>query len=184
MITTLLTYTFVILAAMYINRLAGGGYPVDQDFVQKTPLKFLFGRIQCAVYLSLVSLLLFPWLIALTFSLGFYFWRLFSWGFMIRGIAGAEMPDRVANPVEGFLSNTFGYTGGMFVRMLFIAPMLGAIVFLVGNYYLIALAVPFALLSTLSYVIAAKYTPSHIIGVAELATGVLWGVLIVIISLI
>jgi hypothetical protein len=184
MIILLATYSLVILASMIINRLAGGGYPVDQDFIKNTPLKFLFGRIQCGAYIGLVSYLIFSWEIAVIAGLGFYFWRLFSWGFMIRGIAGEEMPDRDANPVEGFLSKTFGYTGGMFVRMLFIAPMLIVIGFLVGNYYIIALSIPFAFFATLCYVLSSKYTPKHIIGVAELGVGVLWGILLVLISMI
>jgi hypothetical protein len=181
MIVYALTSVFVVAASTYINRLAGGGFPINLESVQNSWYSVFFGRFQCAVYLFLVSLLVQPWEVALVLASGFFFWRLFSWGYLIGGIAGGHKPNREPRLVEGTLLKIFGPIVGMAVRMLFVVPCLAMIAFITGNYWILSLSIPFAILGALSYVLAWKYTPSKIIDNAELGVGMLWGLLILLV---
>jgi len=174
----LLTATFVCFAATYLNRLAGGGWPINIESVQNAWYSVFFGRFQCAFYIFLVSLLVQPWTVALSLALGFFFWRLFSWGYLIGGIADGHKPNREPHPVEGTLLKLFGPVVGMTVRMLFVLPGLSVVAFIIGNYWILGLSIPFAILGALSYVLAWKYTPQKIIDNGELGVGMLWGLLI------
>ena len=170
----------VIAACASINRLAGGGWPVE--IAQGTPWRFLFGRVQAGVYIAIVALLLHPWPIALAIGAGFVFWRLFGWGHLISLGRKSGASLRPATGVDGFLVERFGPHGGLFLRMAFVAPALVAVAYLTGSAWLMLLTIPFAFLALLAYEFwwfvwrDAKDPIPH----AEITVGALWGVLIVI----
>jgi hypothetical protein len=166
----------VIALCAVINRLAGGGRPVDA--VQGTPWRFAFGRVQSAAYIALAALLLHDWQIALAFGLGFWFWRLFGWGHLIslNRHSGAKLRD--ATGVDGFLIERFGAHFGLYIRMLFVAPALIAVAFLGGPEWFLLLAIPFAALAMLAYEFWWRVRTDPI-APAEITVGALWGALIV-----
>jgi hypothetical protein len=166
----------VIAACAFINRLAGGGWPVD--IAQGTPWRFLFGRIQAGAYIGLVALLLHDWQIALAFGLGFLFWRLFGWGHLIS--LGRHSGAKLREPtgVDGFFVERFGPHGGLFLRMAFVAPALIAVALLGGPAWAPLLTIPFAALAMLAYEFWWRFRADPI-REAELTVGALWGALIV-----
>jgi hypothetical protein len=171
-----LTALAIIAACAWFNRMAGGGWPSNAE----RWYDFLTSRWACAVYLGLAAWTMHAWPVAIAFGGGFLFWRIFSWGYLIGGIAGGHRPTgRDPRPVEGTLLKWFGPYGGMFARMMFVLPCLIAVAWLAGALWIILLAIPFAAIATLSYVLAWRYTPRHVIENAEWAVGVLWGALIV-----
>ncbi len=170
----------VIGGCAWFNRMAGGGWPSNAD----RWYDFLTSRWACAVYLGLAAWTLHAWPVALAFGGGFLFWRIFSWGYLVGGIAGGRTPYRENGPglVEGNLLAWFGPYGGMFARMLFVTPGLVAVAWLTGPIGFPLLAIPFAVLATLSYVVAWRLHPQRIFSVAEPPIGALWGGLIVLAS--
>jgi hypothetical protein len=170
------TVALVIALCATINRLAGGGWPVN--VIQTTPWRFAFGRYQSALYIALAALLLHDWRIALAFGLGFWFWRLFGWGHLISlgRHSGAKLRD--ATGLDKFLIQRFGAHFGLFLRMLFVLPGLATVTALGGPAWLPLLAIPFAALAMLAYELWWRVKPDPI-GPAEITVGVLWGGLIV-----
>jgi hypothetical protein len=160
-----------------INRLAGGGWPVD--VVQGSPWRFAFGRVQCAAYIALAALLLHDWQIALAFGLGFLFWRLFGWGHLISLGRESGATARPATGVDRFLVNSFGAHAGLFLRMAFVAPALLTVAFLGGPEWFLLLAIPFAALAMLAYELWWRVRTDPI-APAEITVGALWGALIAI----
>jgi hypothetical protein len=171
-----LIYTFIIAASAASNRLAGGGWPVNA--LDATPGRFAFGRFQTATHLGLVALIVHPWQIALAFALGFLFWRLFGWGHLITLGRTSGATARPATGVDKILLESLGPHWGLFVRMLFVLPMLIAVAWFTGNPATPLLAIPFAALAVGAYEFWWRIKTDPI-GPAELSVGVLWGVLIV-----
>jgi hypothetical protein len=168
--------TFVVIAGCaWFNRMAGGGWPTG---VVPDALR---GKWACGVYLGLMAWALHAWPVAIAFGAGFVFWRLFSWGWLIGGIAGGHEPTARPTPslVEGTLLEWFGPYGGMFARMMFVLPCLIAVAWLAGPIWFPLLAIPFAALAALTYVITWRVTPNRVIENAEWVVGALWGGLIV-----
>jgi hypothetical protein len=169
--------SLVIALCAVINRLAGGGWPVN--VVQGSPWRFAFGRYQSAAYIGLAALLMHDWQIALAFGAGFWFWRLFGWGHLIslNRHSGAKLRD--ATGLDKFLTQRFGAHFGLFLRMLFVAPALIAVAVLGGPEWFLLLAIPFAALAMLAYELwwRVRIDP---IREAELTVGALWGGLIVV----
>jgi hypothetical protein len=172
-----MTAALVIALCAVINRLAGGGWPVD--VVQGTPWRFAFGRYQSAIYIALAALILHGWPVALAFGIGFWFWRLFGWGHLISLGRESGATARPATGVDRFLFNSFGAHAGLFLRMAFVAPALIAVVSLGGPVWLLLLTIPFGLLAMLAYEFWWRVKPDPI-GPAELTVGAIWGALIVI----
>lgn len=172
-----LTASLVITMSAFINRMAGGGWPVQH--LEGTPLRFLYGRFQTAAYLGLVALMLHDWPVALAFGLGFLFWRLFGWGHLISlgRHSGAKL--RAPTGVDGILMETVGPYWGLFLRMLFVLPCLCAVSLLTANPWLPLMTIPFAALAVLAYE-AWWRVRTDPIKEAELTVGALWGALIVI----
>jgi hypothetical protein len=171
-----LTAALVVALCAMVNRLAGGGWPVD--VIQHSPLRFLFGRYHSALYIALTALLLHDWQIALAFGIGFWFWRLFGWGHLISLGRPSGAMNRKATGVDAFLVNSFGAHAGLFLRMAFVAPALLAVAFLGGPEWLLLLAIPFAALAMLAYEFWWRYRADPIKN-AEITVGALWGALIV-----
>lgn len=169
----------VVLACAWFNRMAGGGWPSG---IRAGCWDVFFGRIACSVYVGLAALAMHDWPAALAFGAGFFFWRVFSWGWLIGAVAGGHRPTArpVPSPVEGWLLERLGAHGGLFARMLFVLPCLIAVAWLAGSAWLPLLALPFAGLATLAYVAAWRWYPQHIFRVAEPLAGALWGALIVV----
>jgi hypothetical protein len=167
----------VIALCAVVNRLAGGGWPVN--VVQGSPWRFAFGRYQSAAYIGLAALLLHDWQIALAFGLGFWFWRLFGWGHLISLGRESGATGRPATGVDEVLVEIAGPHLGLLLRMMFVFPALVAVNLLGAWPYIIFLAFPFSALAMLSYELWWRVKPDPI-GPAELTVGALWGALIVV----
>jgi hypothetical protein len=166
----------IIALCAVVNRLAGGGWPVD--VAQGTPWRFAFGRYQSAAYIALAAMILHDWQIAIAFGLGFWFWRLFGWGHLISLGRESGATARPATGIDRFLVNSFGAHAGLFLRMSFVAPTLIAVASLGGPVWLLLLTIPFGVLAMLAYELWWRVKPDPI-GPAELTVGALWGALIV-----
>jgi hypothetical protein len=168
----------VIALCAVINRLAGGGWPVN--VVQGSPWRFAFGRYQSAAYIGLTALLMHDWQIALAFGLGFWFWRLFGWGHLISLGRESGATARPATGVDWLLVSAFGAHLGLVARMTFVLPGLIAVSMLNGFQFPFSSALVFGVLAMIAYEVAWRLNPRHVIRDAEITVGALWGALIAI----
>lgn len=180
----LLIALVVLAACAFLNRFAGGGWP-GHLWDEHRPDK-LWGR---ALYLAALGMGLAAllaghgWSAALAVGLAFLAWRSPAWGLLISLGRPSGASGRKPHWFEGFL---LGASAGsvhvaLLARHLFlIIPGLVAIGWAAQSTFVLALALPFAVLATLAYEIAWRVTPREPIRTAEIIVGALWGALILI----
>jgi hypothetical protein len=171
-----LSAALVVVLSALINRMAGGGWPVQ--LLEDTPGRWLYGRVQCAAYIGIVALILHGWPVALAFGAGFLFWRLFGWGHLISLGRPSGASLRPATGVDHVLLEIAGPHGGLVLRMMFVLPGLVAVNMFGGWPYVVFLAFPFAFLAMVAYELWWRVRTDPI-REAELTVGALWGALIV-----
>lgn len=159
----------IILAAAVLNRVRGGGFYGD-----KLPGRALF---YVAPVIGLLALALHSQLIAVTVFLGYFLWAAFSWGATL-GRIGGFTPDRKIDGLEELLSK-LPPSVAVFVRMMFVLPMVAVIAFILGNPWFLLAAPIFAGLSVIVYRILFRPISDYDWMRSEIAVGGLWGLLIV-----
>lgn len=164
-----------IVACAALNRLRG-----DKSWMPSwLPGRALF---YAAPAVGAVALLTNGWLVAGAFAAAYFFWAVFPWGFTLASLGGFT-PPRDPDPLDAFLMR-LGKPWGALARMGFVLPGAGLITYLTGAWIVMGLAAGFAVLATAAY--WALFSPMGTYDWlrAEVATGGLWGVLIVLVGLL
>jgi hypothetical protein len=166
----------VVLAAALLNRVRGGGLWIGS----RLPGRALWWS---AVALAGVALLVAPWPVAVAWGLAFLVWGMPPWGHLI-GL-GRFAPDRNVTPSERWLLRVCEGSEHLafFLRNLAILPGLLLVAILVDAVPLVAAGIIAAGLIVAVYEAAWRLNPRNPIWLAEIATGALWGALIVGVSL-
>lgn len=165
---------YLIIPAMAaINAFRGGRIVADE----RLPGRNLY---IAAPLVFLVCLLAYHWTVALAWAATYLFWGAFSWGHLI-GMGFFSPSDRKAPPLEqACMALSAGVpTLAMAWRELFILPGLLLVGYLTQEWWIPALAFPFALVAALSRRLAWEGQPQEAIPLGEILEGVAWGVLIV-----
>lgn len=144
---------FILLACAGLNRARGD----DRWMPAWLPGRALW---YVAPAIGLVALLAQPWPSAMAFSLAYLLWGVPAWGAIYD--LGRFTPGRWEH-------------ARLFLRMLLVVPVL--VVFGAGGIFL---GIFFALASVAAYEAAWRLWPDNPIWRAEIATGALWGALILI----
>lgn len=169
MITTVLLSLLILVACAFLNRVRGGGFYGDK----------LPGRAILYVFplIGLLAFSLHSYLISITIALGYLFWGVFSWGATMARLGGFT-PPRELTGLEEFLSQ-FTPTVAAFIRMSFVLPMCFGIALFLANPWFAITALIFAVIAVAIY--ASFFRPLNNMDWmrAEIATGGLWGLLIV-----
>lgn len=158
----------IVFAAALLNRVRGGGFGG-----QYLPGRALFW---VAPAVGLLALALNPWPVAVAFGLGYLAWGMPSWGHILARLGGYT-PDREASWLERTFEGIWPRLA-VFLRMLFVLPGVAAVAWLVGDWRFLLAAPAFAAAATAVYVILFRPIGSHDWMRAEVATGGLWGCLI------
>lgn len=159
----------------FLNRVRGGGFWGD-----KLPSRPLFWITPVIV---LIAFAFKPILVAVALGATYLFWGIWPWGHLYSiGRLSAEQMGREISDLEAMLLNwvSDNYFWAFVLRHLFVLPGLILAVVFGGPFYLLILAPIFAVLAAQAYELAWRHHPTNPIWVAELLTGALWGVLLVI----
>lgn len=165
--------TVVVLCAL-INRVRGGGFDGGE----------LPGR---AIYwmpfaLGAVAFLLVPPIFAVCLALGYFIWGAPAWGHVLARL-GDYAPNRPPAKLEKLLMRLPGKFLPAFARMLFVTPAVVAVAVLAGQPWLVLMAPIFAYSATETYRVLFRPLGFYDWTRAELITGALWGVMIVVLAL-
>lgn len=119
------------------------------------------------------------WAMGVMFGLGFVFWRLFSWGYLIT--LGYYTPDRQPSVLEmTLLRTTHGeYFSALVLRMCFVLPIMVWLAFTSANPVYAVATIPLAFALSGAYALAWRVSPSNPIHIAEYICGAIWGFLMV-----
>lgn len=167
----IITAILVVAACAVLNRVRGGGFYGDK----------LPGRAVLWVSAAIggIAYLVHPqdWRIAVAFGTGFLFWGLWSWGYAFAGLGGYK-PERAPSTLEAFLMLFGPAVVQTFVRHMFVIVAIGAVAWLLGSWWFLVAAPVFAAAATAVYTILFRPISNLDWTRAEIATGALWGCLI------
>jgi hypothetical protein len=169
MLTQLAIACGIIVACAVLNRVRGGGFWGD-----KLPGRAL---LWVAPAMGLVAWAVNPWPVAVAFGLGYLAWGVLAWSYILCRLAGIE-PPRSPGIGEAFCMLAPGKVAPVFVRMMFVLPCVVAVAWLLGNWWFLAAALAFAAAATAVYALLFRPIGSHDWMRAEIATGAVWGLLI------
>ncbi len=162
---------FVIVSCAVLNRVRGGGFYGDK----------LPGRavLWVSVAIGVIAYLVHPqdWRIGAAFGAGFLFWGLWSWGYAFAGLGGHN-PERSPSVLENFLMLFGASVVQTFVRHMFVIVAVGAVAWLIGSWWFLITAPIFAAVATAFYTLLFRPLGNLDWMRAEIATGALWGALI------
>lgn len=159
----------IVLACAWLNRVRGGG--LGGQHLPGRPLLW------AAPALAVVALLVHPWPIAVAFGLGYLTWGVLAWSYILCRLAGVA-PPRSPGIGEAFCMLAPGTIPPVFVRMMFVLPGVAAVAWGMGHWWFLAAAPAFAAAATTVYAVLFRPIGSHDWMRAEIATGALWGLLI------
>ena len=128
--------------------------------------------------MGLLALTAQPWPKALAVALGYLFWAVWAWGYPLAALGGVT-PSRAPDALERALM-AIGTPWAAMARMAFILPCLVALALLGSGWQILIFAPAFVGLSVLSYYAFLAEPDMEDWRNAELATGALWGILIII----
>lgn len=169
MLTQLALACGLVVACAILNRVRGGGFGGD-----KLPGRAL---LWVSVAIGLTAWAIHPWPVAVAFGLGYLAWGVLAWSYILCRLAGIE-PPRSPGIGEGFCMLAPGTVAPVFVRMMFVLPCVIAVAWLLDHWWLLAAAPAFAAAATTIYAVLFRPIGSHDWMRAEIATGGLWGLLI------
>lgn len=158
----------IIFAAALLNRVRGGGFGG-----QYLPGRALFW---VAPAIAALAGAVNPWPVAVAFGLGYLAWGMPSWGHILARLGGYR-PDREASWLERTFEGIWPRLA-VFLRMMFVLPGIAAIAWLIGGWWFLLAAPAFAAAATLIYAALFRPIGPHDWMRAEVATGGLWGLLI------
>lgn len=158
----------IVLVCAWLNRVRGGG--MGGQFL---PGRALFW---VAPAMGLVAWAVNPWPVAVAFGLGYLVWGLFSWGHILAKLGGYT-PEREASWLERTFEGIWPMLAA-FLRMLFVLPGVVAVAWVMDHWWFLAAAPAFAAAATAVYALLFRPIGSHDWMRAEVATGGLWGLLI------
>lgn len=168
----MLLAAFVVVLCSALNRARGDA----RWMPERLPGRALW---YIAPAMGLVALLAQPWRVALAFAGGYLVWAVFGWGHVLMRVGG-KRPDRSPDIVEAALLLLPGSLLPVFARMLFILPGVITVAWLTGRPEFWLAGVSFAAVATIAcHVLFRPLQPLDWLR-AELVTGALWGVLILI----
>lgn len=159
----------IVLVCAWLNRVRGGGMGGQ----------FLPGRalLWVSVAIGLVAWTVNPWPVAVAFGLGYLAWGVLAWSYILCRLAGTT-PPRSPGIGEAFCMLAPGTVAPVFVRMLFVLPGVVAVAWLKDHWWFLAAAPAFAAAATTVYALLFRPIGTHDWMRAEVATGGLWGLLI------
>lgn len=111
------------------------------------------------------------------FALGYFFWGLFSWGFILARL-GAKLPSRPQTQLESLLDFE-PYWLGAYIRMSFVLPLVAFVVWYTRSELYGIAAVAFPALTVFTYWALMRELEDDDWPTAELITGSIWGLMIV-----
>lgn len=166
---TWLIAALIVAASAALNRVRGGGFGGQ----------YLPGRalLWVSVAMGLLAWLVSPWPVAVAFGLGYLAWGVLAWSYILCKLAGIE-PPRSPGVGEAFCLLAPGTVAPVFVRMMFVLPGVTAVAWLIGDWRFLLAAPAFAAAATLAYAVLFRPLGTHDWMRAEIATGALWGALI------
>lgn len=159
----------IVFAAALLNRVRGGGFGG-----QYLPGRALFW---VAPAMAALAWTVNPWPVAVAFGLCYLAWGLPSWGHILARLGGYT-PDREASWLERTFEGIWPRLAA-FLRMLFVLPGVAAVAWLVGDWRFMLAAPVFAAAATAIYIALFRTLGPHDWMRAEVATGALWGLLII-----
>lgn len=117
------------------------------------------------------------WPVAVAWGLGYLVWGVLAWSYILCRLAGTT-PPRSPGIGEAFCMLAPGKVAPVFVRMLFVLPGVAAVAWLKGDPWFLLAAPVFAAAATTVYALLFRPIGTHDWMRAELATGGLWGLLV------
>lgn len=163
----------IVLACAVLNRMRG-----DDRWMPS----WLRGRslYYVAPAIGTVALFVQPWPVALAFGGGYFFWAVFSWGYLLLHAAGtaAFWEEREPTRLESWLLRLPGRGLPLFARMLFVLPGVALVAWLTGAPFYALSAFAFAAASTAIWLWFLRPLGRLDWLRAEIAIGGLWGLLI------
>lgn len=167
-----LTILGVVAVCGALNRIRGGGFNGD-----KLPGRALLWV--APIIGLLAGAMNQDWRIGVAFGLGYLFWGLWSWGHVLAAL-GNYVPDRSPSTLEAFLALFGPPVVQTFLRMLFVAPGVALVAWLIGDWRFLIAAPLFAAAATAIYALLFRPLDRLDWARAEIATGGLWGLLILV----
>lgn len=167
--TTWALAAFIVAASAALNRVRGGG--LGGQYLPSRALLWV------SVAMALLAWTIHPWPIAVAFGLGYLAWGVLAWSYILCKLAGIE-PPRSPGMGEAFCLLAPGTVPPVFVRMVFVLPGVAAVAWLLGNWWFLLAAPAFAAAATIAYAVLFRPLGTHDWMRAEIATGALWGALI------
>lgn len=157
-----------VAALAVLNRVRGGGFGAEH--LPGHP------RFYVAPAVALLSLLVVPWPAAILAGVCYLAWSMLPWGRWFDLGRLATDPPRRPSQFENGIELLFDTDLQRFTARNLVAFLPAAIL-------LTPFAAPAAFVQTLLYEVAWRLSPSAPIRLAEILTGALWGVLILMVNL-
>ena len=160
-----------VAVCAFLNRVRGGGF--GGNLLPGRPLFWV------TPIIGLIAWAFMPWKAAAAFACGYMLWALFSWGHIIAALGGFK-PLRSPSTLEAALMAPGSKVFAAFARMMFIAPGLMAVAYLIHQPAYLIMAPIFAAFACIIYAYRLPSADEAAWQEAEILTGALIGALIVI----